>query len=78
MQLFEYIFAIYSILQLLVSNFILPFFIKPFSHITKKSGQKFKHLTKEKSFRGFHHFEKSFSCQKLFQNREWTFKSTEV
>ena len=48
----------------------LGFLIKPFSDMTKKSGQKFKDFKNEKSFyhetrSTFHHFYRVFNCQKL-------------
>ena len=57
----------------------LIFLIKPFSYTTKKSRQKFKYLENERSFHReiksiFHHFYKTFSCQKLHQTLECAFK----
>ena len=57
----------------------LIFLIKPFSYTTKKSRQKFKYLENERSFYReiksiFHHFYKTFSCQKLHQTLECAFK----
>ena len=58
----------------------LNFLIKPFCYMTKKSRQKFKYLENEKRFWGeiksiFYHFSsRAFSCQKLSQTWECTFK----
>ena len=62
------------------SEINLIFLIKPFFHMTRKSWQKFKHLDNEKSFLGeiksiFHHFYRAFSCQKLPQTLDRTFKN---
>ena len=57
----------------------LSFLIKPFSYRSKKSEQKFSYLNNKKSFLGeikniFHHFWKTFTCQKLSQTRGCVFK----
>ena len=58
----------------------LIFFIKPFCYMTKKLRLKLKHLDYEKSVWGeiksnFHHFQWTFSCQKLSQTWECTFNN---
>ena len=55
------------------------FLIKLFCYMTKKSRQKFKYLENKKSFWDeiksiFHHFQRAFNCQKLFQTWECAFK----
>ena len=55
------------------------FLIKLLFYMTKKSRQQPKYLENEKSFKGeikiiFHHFWRAFSCQKLSQIWECTFK----
>ena len=64
----------YPVSNVLKFEIYLSFLIKPISYITKNSEQKLKYLNK-KSFQGerksiFHHFQKTFSCQKLSQNWE--------
>ena len=57
----------------------LIFLIKPFFYVTKKPRQKLKYLEKKKSYWSeiksvFHQFWRVFSCQKLFQTWQYTFK----
>ena len=54
--------------------------MKPFSYMTKKLKRKFKYLENEKSFQRevksiFWHFQRAFSCQKLYQILECVFMS---
>ena len=56
------------------------FLIKPLCYMTKKSRQNLKYLENEKSFWReiksiFHHFQRTFSCQKLCQTWECTFNN---
>ena len=58
----------------------LIFLIKSFLYITKKTRQKLKYLENEKSFyseikKNFHHFKRTFSCQKLSQTLECAFNA---
>ena len=59
----------------------LIFLIKLFCCLTEKSRHKFKYLKNEKSFwseikSSFHHFKKTFNCQKLSQTWKFVFKNT--
>ena len=57
----------------------LIFLIKLFWYMTKNSRQKLKYLENKKRFwveikRVFHHFKRTFNCQKLPQSWEWVIK----